>query len=69
MHEWSLVGLTAVQASEQVSRMLCKGSVDLSAWEELSKQPDLKPKPNKRNGTMDRRQAFGGLFNRGGVKD
>ncbi|MBO0438946.1 hypothetical protein [Candidatus Enterococcus ikei] len=57
-------GMTAAQASESIARMLSSGTVDQVRWKELSKQPDLdlKIKGDKRNGTMSRQQAFGGLF-------
>ncbi len=64
MYDLSAVGISAAQESEQISRMMCKGSVDLPGWHQLPKQqqPDFKTKGDKRNGTMSRQQAFGGLF-------
>lgn len=62
MHEWSLVGLSASQASEAVAKLASCGTVDQVAWKQIEDRPDLKVKGDKRNGTMDRQQAFGGLF-------
>jgi len=55
-------GMTAAQASDRVAQMLSSGTVDLSDWHQLTKQSDFKTKGDKRNGTMSRQQAFGGLF-------
>ena len=62
MSDLICTGMTAAQASESIARMLSSGTVDQVHWKELSKQPELKPKGDKRNGTMSRQQAFGGLF-------
>lgn len=55
-------GMTAAQASDRVAQMLSSGTVNQVQWYELSKRTDLKVKGDKRNGTMSRQQAFGGLF-------
>ena len=53
--------MTAAQASDRVAQMLSSGTVNQIRWHELPKQPDFKTKGDKRNGTMNRQQAFGGL--------
>lgn len=60
MHEWSLVGESAAQIATKLAK-LSSGIVQIE-WKELPKQPDFKTKGDKRNGTMSRQQAFGGLF-------
>lgn len=55
-------GMTAAQASDRVAQMLSSGTVDQVQWREFPNQPDLKTKGDKRNGTMSRQQAFGGLL-------
>lgn len=55
-----------MKASEMISRIQGSGTVNQVRWHELSKQPDFKTKGDKRNGTMSRQQAFGGLFRKGG---
>lgn len=62
MSDLIYTGMTAAQASDRVAQMLSSGTVDQVQWHELSKQQDLKIKGDKRNGTMSRQQAFGGLF-------
>lgn len=66
MYEWSLVGMTADQASEAVNRMLRKCFVSQIDWKQIEDRPDLKVKGDKRNGTMSRQQAFGKLFRKRG---
>lgn len=60
MCDWSLVGMSAAEASMKLAK-LSSGIVQIDRHE-LPKQPDFKIKGDKRNGTMSRQQAFGGLF-------
>lgn len=62
MSDLIYTGMTAAQASDRVAQMLSSGTVNQVRWHELPKQPDFKTKGDKRNGTMSRQQAFGGLF-------
>ena len=61
MSDLIYTGMTAAQASDRVAQMLSSGTVNQIRWHELPKQPDFKTKGDKRNGTMNRQQAFGGL--------
>jgi hypothetical protein len=62
MYDLSAVGTSAAAASEALAKLASCGTVDQVAWKQIEDRPDLKPKGDKRNGTMSRQQAFGKLF-------
>ena len=66
MYDLSAVGISAAQIATKLAK-LSSGIVQIE-WKELPKQPDFKTKGDKRNGTMSRQQAFGGLARKRGNK-
>lgn len=58
---------TIQTAMEGVKRDFCRWLIPHD-WEQPKNKTDLKIKGDKRNGTMSRQQAFGGLLGKRGRK-